>query len=186
MWCPECEPYKAKLDREVEQGRKFKNKCDICAQKWVGAERYKGICRICTSEGKKNEAPKAEAQGGERILRCTLRPLREVWMTIGMEKVDTHEGITVKALLDSGATGMFVDRKFVEKHGFKLEKLERPVRISNVDGTYNSGGMVTHEIECNVYHKGHVKRMRLDVCDLGRTEVILGMPWLAAHNPEID
>jgi len=28
--------------------------------------------------------------------------------------------------------------------------------------------------------------MRLDVCDLGRTEVILGMPWLAAHNPEIN
>ena len=43
-----------------------------------------------------------EAQGEERVLRRTLRPLREVWMTIGMEKVDTHEGITVKALLDSG------------------------------------------------------------------------------------
>jgi len=28
--------------------------------------------------------------------------------------------------------------------------------------------------------------MRLDVCDLGRMEVILGMPWLAAHNPEIN
>jgi len=28
--------------------------------------------------------------------------------------------------------------------------------------------------------------MRLDVCDLGRTDVILGMPWLAAHNPEIN
>jgi len=28
--------------------------------------------------------------------------------------------------------------------------------------------------------------MRLDVCNLGRTEVILGMPWLAAHNPEIN
>ena len=55
-------------------------------------------------------------------------------MTIRMEKVDIHEGITVKALLDSGATGMFVDRKFVEKHRFKLEKLERPVRVSNVDG----------------------------------------------------
>ena len=186
MWCPECEPYKDRLDREVGQERKFKNKSDICARKWVGAERYKGICRICTSEGKENETPKAEAQGEERILRCTLQPLRKVWMTIGMEKVDTHEGITVKALPDSGATRMFVDRKFIEKHGFKLEKLEQPVRISNVDGTYNSGGMVTHEIECNVYHKGHVERMRLDVCDLGRTEVILGMPWLAAHNPEID
>ena len=67
-----------------------------------------------------------------------------------------------------------------------MERLERVVRIKNVDGTENSGGMVTHEIECNVYYKGHVEQMRLDVCDLGRTEVILGMPWLAMHNPEID
>jgi len=186
MWCPECEPYKDRLDREVEQERKFKNKCDICERKWVGAKKYKGIYRICTSEGKKDKTPKAEVQEEERILRHTLQPLREVWMTIGMEKVDTHEGITVKALLDSGATKMFVDRKFVEKHRFKLEKLKQPVRISNVDGTYNSGGMVTHEIECNVYHKGHIERMRLDVYDLGRTEVILGMLWMAAHNPEID
>jgi len=26
----------------------------------------------------------------------------------------------------------------------------------------------------------------MDMCNLGKTEVILGMPWLAAHNPEID
>jgi len=26
----------------------------------------------------------------------------------------------------------------------------------------------------------------MDVCDLGKMEVILGMPWLAAHNPEIN
>jgi len=31
MWCRECERYKDRLDREVRQGRKFKNKCDICA-----------------------------------------------------------------------------------------------------------------------------------------------------------
>jgi len=28
--------------------------------------------------------------------------------------------------------------------------------------------------------------MRMDVCNLGKTEVILGIPWLAAHNPEIN
>jgi len=107
-------------------------------------------------------------------------------MTVGMEKVDTHEGVTVKALLDSGATGMFADKKFVERNGFKKEKLDKAVKVKNVDGTENSGGLVTHEIEVNMYYQGHVERMRLDVCDLGRTEVILGMPWLAAHNPEID
>jgi len=26
----------------------------------------------------------------------------------------------------------------------------------------------------------------MDVCKLGKTDVILGMPWLVAHNPEID
>jgi len=26
----------------------------------------------------------------------------------------------------------------------------------------------------------------MDVYDLGKTKVILGMPWLAAHNPEIN
>ena len=28
--------------------------------------------------------------------------------------------------------------------------------------------------------------MRMDVCELGKTEIILGMPWLVAHNPEIN
>ena len=37
-----------------------------------------------------------------------------------------------------------------------------------------------------MFYKGHVERMRMDVCNLGKTEVILGMPWLAAHNPEIN
>jgi len=123
---------------------------------------------------------------GTRDLRRTMQPLKEVWMQVGLEKVDSHEGVSVKALLDSGATGMFADKKFIEKNGFRLEKLERPVRIRNVDETGNSGGLVIHEIEVNVYYRGHVERMKLDVCDLGRTEVILGMLWLAAHNPEIN
>jgi len=26
----------------------------------------------------------------------------------------------------------------------------------------------------------------MDICDLGKTDVILGMLWLQAHNPKID
>ena len=105
---------------------------------------------------------------------------------MGLEKVDSHERVLVKALLDSSAMGMFTNKKFVEKNNFKLEKLERPVRIMNVDGTGNSGGLVMHEIEVNVYYQEHVERMKLDIYNLGRIEVIFGMPWLAAHNPEIN
>jgi len=55
-----------------------------------------------------------------------------------------------------------------------------------VNRTNNSGGAITHQIEVNIYYKGHVERMRIDICELGKTEIILGMPWLVAHNPEIN
>ena len=41
-------------------------------------------------------------------------------MNIGVEKLDTYEGITVKALLDSSAMGMFMDKRAAAKHGFML------------------------------------------------------------------
>ena len=107
-------------------------------------------------------------------------------MNIGVEKMDTHEGITIKALLDSGTMGMFMDRQTAARHGFKLQKLERPIAVTNVNSTNNSGGAITHQVECNVFYKGHIERMRMDICNLGKTEVILGIPWLAVHNPEIN
>ena len=107
-------------------------------------------------------------------------------MNIGVEKLDTHEGITVKALLDSGATGMFMDKRMAARHGFKLQKLKRPIAVRNVDGTNNSGGAIIYQVEMNVYYKNHMEKMRMDVCDLGKTEIILGMLWLAAHNPKIN
>ena len=68
------------------------------------------------------EGPKGTAREGgkQREVRRMFKMLREVWLNIGVEKVDTHEGIMVKALLDSGTTGMFMDQKTVAKHGFRL------------------------------------------------------------------
>jgi len=60
------------------------------------------------------------------------------------------------------------------------------LQVRNVDGTGNSGGAITYEVEVNMFYKGHVERVQMDVCELGKTDIILGMPWLAVHNPEID
>ena len=48
-----------------------------------------------------------------RDVRHTLWPLREVWMKVGLEKLENHKGVAVKTLLDSGATGLFIDTTFV-------------------------------------------------------------------------
>jgi len=128
----------------------------------------------------------ARERGNRKEVRRTFKMLREVWLNIGVEKIDIHEGIMIKALLDSGVTGMFMDKQTAARHGFKLQKLERPLAIRNVDGTSNSREAITHQVECNIYYKGHMERMKMDICNLGKTEVILDMPWLAAHNPEIN
>jgi len=59
-----------------------------------------------------------------REVRQTFKPLREVWMNVGIEKVDTHKGRTVRALLDSGATGLFMSKGLAQKGGYKLIKLD--------------------------------------------------------------
>jgi len=107
-------------------------------------------------------------------------------LKVGLEKLESHEGIAVKALLDSGATDLFMDMTFAKEKGFKIEKLKKPLLVRNVDGTANAEGTITHQVECNMFFKGHMERARMDVCNLGKIELILGMPWLAAHNPEID
>jgi len=43
-----------------------------------------------------------------------------------------------------------------------------------------------HEIEYNLYYKGHIEWVKIDIYNLGRIEVILGIPWLAVHNLNID
>jgi len=59
----------------------------------------------------------SSTQNVERVkdVRRTIKLLREVWIRVEVEKIDTHKGVSVKALLDSGATGLFVDKKFMGK-----------------------------------------------------------------------
>ena len=121
-----------------------------------------------------------------RDIQCILWLLREVWLKVGLEKLESHKGVAIKALLDSGATGLFINITFAKEKGFKMEKLKKPLLVRNVDGIVNAGGAITHQVKYNMFFKGHIERARIDMCNLGKIELILGMPWLAAYNPEID
>ena len=49
--------------------------------------------------------------------------MREVTVKIGLERIDTQEGIIVETLLDSGATGLVMSSEFAKKQGFKLKNI---------------------------------------------------------------
>ena len=125
-------------------------------------------------------------QAEEKVRKTEERVLREVTVKIGLERIDMQEGITVEALLDSGATGLVMSSEFAKKQGFKLKKLERPMQVRNVDGSFNREGPIENTVEVNIYYQGHRERTEIDVIGGQKWSVILGMLWLAHHNPEID
>jgi len=122
----------------------------------------------------------------EKVRKAEGKTLREVTVKIGLERIDTQEGVTVEALLDSGVTGLVMSSEFARKQGFKLKKLERPMNVRNVDGSLNKEGPIEYMVEVNIYYQRHRERMEIDVIGGQKWMVILGMPWLACHNPEID
>ena len=132
------------------------------------------------------DALKSEGNKKMEVRKVEGRTLREVTVKIGLERIDTQEGITVEVLLDSGTTGLVMSSEFAKRQGFKLKKLERPINVRNVDGSFNKEGPIENTVEVNIYYQGHRERMEIDVIGGQKWTVILGMPWLARHNPEID
>jgi len=76
--------------------------------------------------------------------------------------------------------------EFAKKQGFKLKKLEKPINVRNVDGLFNKEGPIENTVEVNIYYQGYRERTEINVIGGQKWTVILGMPWLAHHNPEID
>jgi len=112
--------------------------------------------------------------------------LREVTVKIGLKQEEEEEEIVVDALLDSGAIGLVMSKEFARKHRFKKMKLERPIYVRNIDGMLNYAGLIKDTVEVEIFFKGHKERMLIDVIGGQKWSVILGMPWLACHNSEID
>ena len=101
--------------------------------------------------------------------------LREVTVKIGLERIDMQEGITVEVLLDSGATRLVISSEFAKKQGFKLRKLERPMQVRNVDGSFNREEPIENTVEVNIYYQEHRKRIEINVIGGQKWSVILGM-----------
>ncbi|KIM63578.1 hypothetical protein SCLCIDRAFT_24024, partial [Scleroderma citrinum Foug A] len=66
--------------------------------------------------------------------------------------VELRQTITMEPLLDSGATGCFVDKSWALDRRLRLSKLMKPVPVLNVDGTRNQEG----DIMLRVYRSTRV------------------------------
>ena len=101
--------------------------------------------------------------------------LREVMVKIGLKQEDDDEGIIVEALLDSRTIGLVISLEFARKNKFRKKKLDRPIYVRNVDGTFNHEKLIEHIVEVELFYKGHKERTEIDVIEREKWCIILGM-----------
>ena len=127
----------------------------------------------------------------DSVSSCTVPLIREI---------DPHSphfriNVTVKgqnhqeetaAMIDSGATALFIGHDFARTQQVRTFALRKPIEVYNIDGTLNRAGSISRfaQLELTV---GPTKRyMDFLVTDLGGEKIILGLPWLRKMNPQID
>jgi len=105
---------------------------------------------------------------------------------VEIQSTDTQEIKAAKALLDCGASGVFADQKYVDRERLNTRKLTIPIPVNNVDGTPNESGPISEVLDTILCYKGHSERVVFAVTSLGDQDLILGLPWLRKHNPEVN
>jgi len=89
--------------------------------------------------------------------------LREVTVKIRLERINTQEGVIVEALLDSRAMGLVISSEFTRKQRFKLKKIERPIYVKNMNGSFNKKRPIKHIVEVNIYYQRYRERTEIDI-----------------------
>ena len=122
----------------------------------------------------------------ERVFIRSARLKFSTNIQVQIKALDTGSQNSLQALLDSGATGLFLSKSFVDRVNLNTRRLPRAVPVYNVDGTLNQGGSITEEVDVIMTYQDHTEKATFAICDLGDKDAIIGHTWLFSHNPEID
>jgi predicted aspartyl protease len=109
-----------------------------------------------------------------------------LYLRVEVESTENQRKYGIHALVDSGATGLFIDREYVKSNQIPTRRLSNPIPVRNVDGTANMAGTILEVAELILQYNGHSERALFCVTGLGSQNLILGHTWLQDHNPEVD
>src|SRR3981189_2765052 len=122
----------------------------------------------------------------KKFIIATTPSQNSLHIDVEIETTDTAMKRNMSALVDCGATGLFIDTEYVRLNNLSTHRLTTPIPVYNVDGTANEAGAITEITDVILRYKGHAERTQFAVTSLGNQNMILGFTWVREHNPEID
>ena len=91
----------------------------------------------------------------------------------------------VRIMIDSGANQNYVSRRTAQKLTAYEQRRDIPYPVNAANGKFMD--FVTKQLrEVPMTIGKHTERISLDIVDLPKYDVVLGMAWLHDHNPTID
>ena len=135
----------------------------------------------------KKRKPKWEKAFPERLTIATMEGTpNSLKLKVEIETTNMAKKKSITALVDSGATGEFIDRQYAKICWFNLIKLTQPIPVYNVDGSPNEAGLIMEAVSLLLHYKNHLEQTTFCVTNLGKQKLLLGHSWLHKHNPDID
>jgi len=95
-------------------------------------------------------------------------------LPIKISTTDTSEVHSIKALLDSGAMGSFIDKDFVHTKSITTWSISHPILVYNIDGSPNKAEQISEVVDVVLHYKTHSERTLFTVSSLRRQSMILG------------
>jgi hypothetical protein len=89
-------------------------------------------------------------------------------------------------MIDSGATTLFVSKRFVQCHHIICSLLPNTIALHKINGSKNKAGSLTYFARLTLTIGSWNKPTDFLITDLGPEDIILGLPWLKKVNPTID
>jgi hypothetical protein len=130
--------------------------------------------------------PKWEKQLPEHYVISSTPSSNSLKLNVSMQTLDTREVVASLALLDCGATGLFVNGEFMKAKNLMTRKLSQPINVFNVDGTPNEAGKVSEVWETVLQYRDHSEHVIFAVTCLGKQNIILRLDWLRERSQLAD
>src|SRR5882724_10198304 len=84
-----------------------------------------------------------------------------------LNTIDSNTPMSVEALIDSGATCMFIDIEFVRSKNIRTHRLPRAIPVYNIDRTPNEAGHITEVVDLIVQYKDHSDWVTFHITGIG-------------------
>ncbi len=123
---------------------------------------------------------------GALVSQTSSQPSPSLRVSLPSTLLLNQKHFPLSALIDCGADDSFIDSDLVEQLGVSLEPLEVPKNANALDGRLIA--TVTHRTApvTLIISGNHREQIQPCVIPSPTSPLVLGLPWLKIHNPNID